>query len=762
MNDQVNFPVNLRRLRYFAMRQKSSNLSWVIILALFFSGCVQREDTDLNSTLPPLMVAVTEEPLPFSSLTPAPPSPTPFPIVPLALSEDAQLRVPDPVLLLRGLDLLLDNPAAHRSRIDLSQFGTELVVEDLNRYYPDGVPHAAGIDLSGGLSWASPELVRPILQTRVVQYLNALSVDLVAEPFHRSWAYQIEAHLMSDIGEPVKILLVVRDRQRAPYVYMDLLVPVKVDAEGRYVLVTNDFPFYSGASLYAPTTTVYGELDFLEMSSAEFLIHQKGHSGGSHNYYDFYLFDWDEEGVFVLDEIKFLFNIRDHHEQVYPEHTFGDFVDNGQTDLKIMRVVNGFFGCRYPLETTYFWSTEGFSALVSEIPDTPECNAHQWYVMQVEPADARPFLTRAIEQWSHKPPPSEDLLTYLQLQQVFLHSSLGEQGLAEQSFAQLLARPPSQAFGSLFDDHAATNDELNVSELCNLINEHVEGADFGQINPYLYAPRFSPGSIFNTEGCNQRILIEGLVRNLEMPVESRPDDVLQAAGVNTGLFKQLDLEEDGSLEWVGIVTLDRSALFVIWQGNDTYWHPTLIDYIPDADAQIGSLEAVVRDFNNDGLADIGYLLGIVGQECETDFRLAIHPWLRNQDDLEIYHDWGCGERSLADFEFANGDFVLPDWYTLPAFMESDQTLPELLADLTHWVSAQSEPERNTAIIEQLLDFLPSDSNEAQRITEYLYYLRGLNYELMGESKLAVESYLMLLDLDQRSPWSWMAAARLSG
>jgi hypothetical protein len=54
-----------------------------------------------------------------------------------------------------------------------------------------------------------------------------------------------------------------------------------------------------------------------------------------------------------------------------------------------------------------------------------------------------------------------------------------------------------------------------------------------------------------------------------------------------------------------------------------------------------------------------------------------------------------------------------------------------------------------------------DSNEVQLIVEFLYYLRGLNYELMGDEEMAVDSYLMLLELNRSSPWSWMAAARLS-
>jgi hypothetical protein len=99
---------------------------------------------------------------------------------------------------------------------------------------------------------------------------------------------------------------------------------------------------------------------------------------------------------------------------------------------------------------------------------------------------------------------------------------------------------------------------------------------------------------------------------------------------------------------------------------------------------------------------------------------------------------------------------------LSSFAQSDQTLPDLLANLTHRVSTQSEPELNAVTIDQLLDYLPSDSNELQLIIEFLYYLRGLNYELMGNDNIAVDNYLLLLELNRGSPWSWMAAARLSG
>ena len=707
------------------------------------------------------IVAVTEELLTSPSITPEHPSATPLPLVPWVPSENAQIQIPNPVSLLRGLDLLLDNPAVPSSRVNLTQLGTELVVEDLKRYYPNGVPHAAGLDLSSNLLWASPELVRLILQTRVVQYLNSLSLDLVAEPFHSSWAYQVEAHPMSDIDETINLLLVVRNQQQAPYSYIDLLVPVEVEAGEKYSLVENDLPFYIGPNLYAPTTVVYSQLHFSDSSSAEFLIHQYGHRGGSHNYYDFYLFDWGKESVFTLDDIDILFNLLEH-EEFYPQYAIGDFVDNSHTDLKIMRTVKGYFGCRHLSETIYSWSDEGFVALDSEIPDTPECNAHQWYLSQPQsqPAEARAFLMRAIAQWSLEPPPSEELLTFLQLQLVFAQGSLGEQYLAEQSFAELLERPPSQAFGGLFAEYAATHDRLNVPELCALINEHIVDADYSEINPYMYSPRYSTAYSLDNYGCNQSALIESLVHNLEIPMESKPADVLRSAGLDTAQFNQLDLEGDGSPEWAGIIELSRSTLFVIWQAKEMHWHPTFIDLIPDTFAPIGGLEAIARDFNNDGLPDIGYLHSIVGQECETGFRLVINAWPGDRDDQEIHYELGCGVRSLADFEFADSDFVLPDWYMLSGFGESDQTLPDLLADLTYRVSAQSEQELNAAIINKLFDYLPSDSNELQLIVEFLYYLRGLNYELMGDEKMAVHYYLMLLELSRESPWSWMTAARL--
>ena len=706
------------------------------------------------------ITAVTEVPTTTSpSITPTYLSATPPPVVPWLPSENAQIQTPNPVPLLSGLDLLLDNPAAYRSKIDLTQLGTELVVEDLKRYYPNGVPHAAGLDLSAHLLWASPELARPILQMRVVQYLNALGIDLVSEPFHSSWAYQIEAHLMSEIGESPNLLLLVHDRQQAPYSSMDLLVPVKVEAWGKYVLVENDLPFYIGASLYAPTTDVYSEFDFLESSSTEFLIHQKGHSGGSHNFYHFYLFDWSEKGVYSLDNIFIYFNLLEH-EQPFPQHEIDDFIDTSQVDLKVMRVVNGYFGCHYPSETIYFWSTEGFATLDPEIPDTPECNAHQWYLHRSQPDEAIAFLERAVVQWSLEPPPSEEILTFLQLQLVFIQGSLNEQHLAEQSFAELLEYPPSLAFGDLFTDYAATHDWLNVPELCTLINEHIVNANYSEINPYMYAPRFSTAYSLDNQGCIQSILIESLVHYLEIPVESQPADILQAAGVNTGLFNQLDLEGDDNPEWVGIVELSRSSLFVIWQAEGMYWHPAFID--PIFFTPIGDLEVEIRDFNNDGLLDVGYLHSIIRQECETGFRLAINGWQGDMDGQEIYHELGCGVRSLADFEFANSDFILPDWHILSDFEESDQTLPKLLSDLTRRVSAQSKPELNTVTIDKLLDYLPSGSNELEPIVEFLYYLRGLNYELMGVEEMAVDSYLILLDLNRRSPWSWMAAARLFG
>jgi hypothetical protein len=556
--------------------------------------------------------------------------------------------------------------------------------------------------------------------------------------------------------------LEVRDQQKVPYSYIDLLVPVKVAAGGKYSLVENDLPYYYGAQLYSPTSVVYSHLNFSETTSTEFLVHQYGHAGGSTNYYHFYLFDWGEEGIHSLDEIRFNFNLLEHA-QVYPQHTIDDFIGDSHEEIKIMRDVDGFFGCRYPLETVYTWSTVGFAAFDSDIPDTPECNAHQWFFSHLSPlkaVEARAFLSRAIDQWSLEPPPSEDLLTFLQLQLVFAQGSLGEQQLAGQSFAELLERPQSLAFGNLFAEYAAVHDSLNVLELCNLINEHIPDADYSEINPYVNTPSLLPG--LRNLGCFQSLIIGGLVRKLEIPATSELLDVLQSADINTTFFHQLDLEGDGSLEWVGFVEADPSILLVIWQENEMFWQPVFIDGIPDTFAPIGGLEVMVRDFNNDGLPDIGYLHSIVGQECETRFRLVIHAWPTDRDEREIYDEIGCGVRSLADFDFAESDFVMPDWYILSGFDESNQTLSDLLADLTNRVITQNEQTLNADVIDNLLAYLPTDSNEVQQIVEFLYYLRGLNYELMGDEEMAVDSYLMLLELNRSSPWSWMAAARLYG
>jgi hypothetical protein len=84
-----------------------------------------------------------------------------------------------------------------------------------------------------------------------------------------------------------------------------------------------------------------------------------------------------------------------------------------------------------------------------------------------------------------------------------------------------------------------------------------------------------------------------------------------------------------------------------------------------------------------------------------------------------------------------------------------------LNTLTAEVIHQEKPVQDTLnSIDTLMNALPPNDPLSDIIRPRLLFMRGYLYELNGDEANALETYLELIKLDPRSPWSWLAWIRL--
>ncbi|MCB0031830.1 MAG: hypothetical protein KDE28_28160, partial [Anaerolineales bacterium] len=371
----------------------------------------------------------------------------------------------------------------------------QLIAHDIQVNYPRGIPNANALDpgfdyqyyfvqdLSGGTFPGN------ILQWRVLQYLNAESISFVDNSTHVSWAYNIDAYQLDSRNGQERFILAVTDKTLGEIqgsLFAILLVPVYRDHEGRYALAPNNIEIYLGPSLYGPTFTVAIGANLVSEADEEFLINLHGHAGGSHNYYDFKLYLWNDEGVVLYDALTEYYELPNHE---WPAKEFQIVPAPGETYDALLNIsyVRGFFGCSPVVQQLITWPSQDRMMRHLGYPDTSGCNAFAWYENRDEPALSLQYLQRAITQTTDKL-----LRHYLLLQLVFTHTLAGNKQAAEQVFQQLLSEPQVDPFGNVFVEYAQEATEFDAATLCTMVDTQLRQLDISELNSLVLQPRPYP------------------------------------------------------------------------------------------------------------------------------------------------------------------------------------------------------------------------------------------------------------------------------
>jgi hypothetical protein len=182
-----------------------------------------------------------------------------------------------------------------------------------------------------------------------------------------------------------------------------------------------------------------------------------------------------------------------------------------------------------------------------------------------------------------------------------------------------------------------------------------------------------------------------------------------------------------------VASWSTEGVFRIGQTDSIFWTGEQVPY-----------EVKVSDIDLDGFEEIVWM-----ESCEEN--------LGNQCEIVNTFSWDSNETYSEELGLMSG-FTSECERLNDAFSVSGE-LRLCIFHLKRAIFAQTDPNILDKIT-SLLNYLPSSDPDAQLYREHLLYLLGYHYELIGEERSAVSTYLSLIQQSPASSWSWLAWARL--
>jgi hypothetical protein len=133
-----------------------------------------------------------------------------------------------------------------------------------------------------------------------------------------------------------------------------------------------------------------------------------------------------------------------------------------------------------------------------------------------------------------------------------------------------------------FTFNCALGDTCIGSPIKATVGETLENSGYGVNSPWSNYPKPS------LAGCDIEALIESIVDGLSFDIHESPAAQLEAAGLSVSQTQQLDLNEDGSAEWLVWFSFHLKPMFFVVEGDRFHISGPDVDY-PDEYTSFHSL-----------------------------------------------------------------------------------------------------------------------------------------------------------------------------
>lgn len=459
-----------------------------------------------------------------------------------------------------------------------------------------------------------------------------------------------------------------------------------------------------------------------------------------------------------------------------PEQRIEDITGDGFTDIEIRTPVQKRFGCNWVNVDIYSWSNGLVNHTLSDgtPPNIFNCNLWQgldnlllalfrFDSINYNPVESTIFLERALSQSQTDGAITADVSAYTQTQLAFNYVAQGRVEEAQQLLAGLSHYTGQSTLAQIETDLFIESGQ-DPFEFCRKLLEN--GRVLLETDIGLYIDR---GSYNRDPGyyglpvlsyvCPLAQMAYGRLQTLTLTTASSPADQLAGVGISYAFAQRINMDNDSEPEWIGIIE-PKDPHLVMFDGVNGRWQPHYFEspIYPIKDIEIDMVDIVEDESPETVITFTEDHSGSPYSESPTGYSAAIIEFTENEYQFlaTVRYD----EEAILAKEFTPELFGL-DLPTLPywRYTAEGENFHSHLSALAQAIINQ-EQEDAVGTINDLLAYLPQNSDEAIFEKEALNFLLGYQYELAGEEDTAVSHYLTLIQTAPNSPWSWLAWARL--
>ena len=705
-------------------------------------------------------------------------TPASSPAVPI----EYELKQPDATDLL----VMIDSVLTMEEELTYSNDVLGLIVEqepgsihhfigsDFERYYLDGFPDADNLVKKVLRPWevhsfAALESIGPVLQISLLQYINNNQGTFEDNSPLGFPNITLRTYSM-DIDGDGNLEWLIGEKYQEYNLENWFLINKQQD--GQYHFIKSfDFGWpgvwNSGTEIVMDDLTGDGNDEIIRISYS----YIAGRDTGSIDVYT-----WDGYQISLIDEI-YLPGTPPPYGEI-SEYVIEDFNEDGVAEIRVDSPQFRRFDCQWVKSSIYYFDKHEPNVEVfgEEIPETDKC-----LIARALESD---FLSEqislyqeAISKFSTETS-SYDELAWLRLQLAMAYASDDDDKNASAQLELLLTMDGDGEFlafvKSKFDLSLSPIlycDVLYSATLSEFWGESI-GSDIDiNLTHYAYPVDYSPVADLV---CPFPKVLRNRLENLKIPRSDSPIDVLESLGYPFEWTQHLDLGENITPKWLGVLQFDLPVLVYI--DGDEYWEIEMFTLYSTSNPS--NFEMAVYRPKNSVETQIFLLFDADGKYCGLpDIEKQLVSITLDSHEYDRWFICDSDQYSLesdADIEYTLGKFSgpysnsyeeikAPDWFYLPEYIEDtgqQKTVLALISELERATLSQTDTKIVADGISNLMESLPAGDPAAQLLLARLHYILGFNYELSGQEESAVDIYLSLIEKYPQSLWSQYAKIRI--
>ena len=703
-------------------------------------------------------------------------------VLPSEIPDRFELHQPQSSDLLKIIDsvLLIEENLAYNDDVTTAILEREpsslqrLIGEDFERYYLNGFPNADVLVISKELPWEMKSFgdlnsFSTILRIALLQYINNHQDVLNNDKPFQLPNVNIRTFSMDLDGDGNLEWLIGAEYEK--YSLQNWLLFNK-QADGFYHFLPSFGYDLAGIQDYTSDIEVH---DLTGDKNPEIIKIQHFYLAGNiHGEIEVYT--WREDRLSLLESIPL-----PSSPPIYGEsssYTIHDFNGDGLAEIRVDSPQFRRFGCEWTKSSIYYLDGRSPEVEVTgeEIPHTDDCLIAR--ALENENIDEQIQLYReALRKFDPKVSPM-DKLAWIRLQLSMAYTANGDDVRAKSQLDDLINMQSEGKFLKFIKDKHEETSSPSPLVLCDALYSSIASQDIPEsigseididLTHGAYPIDFAP--IANLI-CPFPDVLSARLGKLKIPISMSPVDGLIANGYTFTWTQSLNWDNDPVQEWLGVLRFDQPILAFI--DGDENWDVKTIEIYSSG---LSKVESAVYTPAGGTEPKILVLFSGKGKYCDSPstvkWLLEINPETVKYENLYLcdtttYSFANENDIQLALQEFSKPhyyeEFKAPDWYYLPDTQENEyerRTILNLVNEIESSVLSQTDAEKVNSEISTLISSLPTDDSAAQILLNRLYYLQGLNYELGGQSTLAVETYLSLIRRFPDSIWSKLARLRIS-